>query len=294
MEKLDNCPVCNSSRIAYFLSSQDYFLTQESFSIDKCLDCETKFTNPRPTEINIPQYYESDDYISHSDSPKGLIDKLYYFIRKYSISSKVRLVKKYVKSGKALDVGCGTGQFLNELKNKGFEVTGIEPNNSARKIASDSFGLTVYNEEKINELKKNSFQVISLWHVLEHVKDLNQRIQQLKKLLAPNGVVIVAVPNPDSWDAKHYGKFWAAYDLPRHLYHFNSSSIQNLFKKAGFILIEKRPLYFDSFYISLLSEKYKAGKSNFVKAMFFGLISNFYAMMSEKNYSSVIYILKNE
>lgn len=294
MEKLYKCPVCNNPKIDSFLLSKDYFLTKEEFAIDVCLSCKLKFTNPRPIDAELSKYYESTEYISHSESPKTLIDKLYYIIRGYAISSKVRLVKKYFHTGNILDIGCGTGQFLNELKKNGFEVTGVEPNSVARKIATDTFGLSVYDEDKINELTEGSFQLISLWHVLEHVKGLNERVSQLKKLLAPGGVIIVAVPNPNSWDAKHYKEFWAAYDLPRHLYHFNSSSIQNLFEKVGFTIIGKRPLIFDAFYISMLSEKYKSGNSNLVKSFFNGIRSNFSAIRRDKNYSSVIYILKNK
>lgn len=294
MEKLYTCPVCKSSKIESFLSSKDFFLTQEIFSIAKCQNCELKFTNPRPLEERIPKYYESTDYISHSDMPKSLLDRLYYLIRDYAVSSKVSLVKKYARTGNVLDVGCGTGQFLNELNKKDFQVTGVEPNPSARKIAQDKFGLTVFEEKKINDLPAESFQIISLWHVLEHVSDLHSRLLQLKKLLSQDGAIIVAVPNPDSWDANHYKQYWAAYDLPRHLYHFNSSAIQKLFGEKGFRLVDKKPMYFDSFYISMLSEKYKSGKSNFINAFFDGLKSNISAMTKKMNYSSVIYVFKKE
>ncbi|MEZ5198249.1 MAG: class I SAM-dependent methyltransferase [Bacteroidales bacterium] len=291
MEKLNVCPLCGSSKIDFFLASKDYFLTMEEFSIDNCLSCEAKFTNPRPKGTEILKYYNSKEYISHSEAPKTLIDRIYYIIRKYAIASKVRLVKKYVQSGNVIDIGCGTGQFLNELKIQDFNVTGIEPNETARGIAIKNFGLTVYNEEMIDEMNEGSFQIISLWHALEHVEDLDRRIIQLRKLLSPDGVVIVAVPNPDSWDAKHYNNFWAAFDLPRHLYHFNFAAIQNVFSKFGFKIIERRPLYFDAFYICLLSEKYKNGKLTMIKAFLKGLISNFSALFNKNNYSSVIYVL---
>ncbi len=291
MDVIKNCPVCDSSKFTKFLDSKDFFLTSEEFKIDICTNCGFKFTNPRPDKKALSKYYESIDYISHSNINKGIINKLYRFVRQFTIKNKIRLITKFVNEGNVLDIGCGSGEFLNELKKQNWNVTGIEPNESVRKFAAENYGINALEESDLNNLEKNSFDVITLWHVLEHVFDIEERILQIKKILSKNGILIVALPNPDSLDAKIYGKYWAAYDLPRHLYHFNKATVERLFNKYGFSIIKLKPMFFDSFYVSMLSEKYKTGKVNYPKAFFNGLKSNLFAAFNNKNYSSIIYIL---
>ena len=292
MEILGNCPICNSTQFKSFLEVEDYFLSHEIFTIQKCNSCKFVFTNPRPSEIDIGKYYQSEEYISHSSSSESITDKIYYAVRNYTTKQKFNLINKHYKTGKILDIGCGTGEFLNFFKTHGWETMGIEPNNTARKTAIKKYGLTIHQENKINELVKSSFEIITMWHVLEHVLDLNLRVRQLKHLIKKNGILVIAVPNIESRDANIYGKYWAALDVPRHLYHFNQSAIHNLFSKEGFEIIETHPMKFDAFYISLISEKYKTGKSNYVKAILNGLKSNFYGASHKNNYSSIIYVLK--
>ncbi|MBC8488063.1 MAG: methyltransferase domain-containing protein [Bacteroidetes bacterium] len=291
MDVIKNCPVCDSSKFTKFLDSKDFFLTSEEFKIDICTNCGFKFTNPRPDKKALSKYYESIDYISHSNINKGIINKLYRFVRQFTIKNKIRLITKFVNEGNVLDIGCGSGEFLNELKKQNWNVTGIEPNESARKFAAENYGINALEENDFNNLEKNSFDVITLWHVLEHVFDIEERILQIKKIISKKGILVIALPNPDSLDAKIYGKYWAAYDLPRHLYHFNKATVERLFNKYGFSIIKLKPMFFDSFYVSMLSEKYKTGKVNYPKAFFNGLRSNFFAAFNNKNYSSIIYIL---
>jgi len=291
MNVIKKCPVCGSSMFAKFLDSRDFFLASEEFKIDICTNCGFKFTNPRPDKKALGKYYESIDYISHSNINKGIINKLYRFVRQYTIKNKIRLITKFVNEGNVLDIGCGSGEFLNELKKQNWNVTGIEPNESARKFAAENYGINALEENDLNNLEKNSFDVITLWHVLEHVFDIEERILQIKKVLSKKGILVIALPNPDSLDAKIYGKYWAAYDLPRHLYHFNKATVERLFNKYGFSIIKLKPMFFDSFYVSMLSEKYKTGKVNYPKAFFNGLKSNLFAAFNNKNYSSIIYIL---
>lgn len=292
MNKITQCPICNSSVFSKFLTTQDYFLTEQKFVINQCVGCGFKFTNPRPALDDLPKYYESTEYISHSNADKGLINRIYQIVRTHTLKSKARLINTYVREGQILDIGCGTGEFLNTMKQNNFVATGIEPNQDARKYAKRKYRLVVYDEVDIFGLSKNHFDVITLWHVLEHVYNLNERISQLKELITEDGILVVALPNPSSWDAKHYGKFWAAYDCPRHLYHFDQPAVKNLFNNYGFEIINQKPMYFDSFYVSMLSEKYRQSKFQFIKGLTKGFISNISAIFNHRNYSSIIYVLK--
>jgi len=292
VKTINICPVCGSSGISEFLDLKDYFLSLESFSISKCNSCGFKFTNPVPRETDLPKYYESKEYISHSNTSKGFINGLYQAVRKYSIKKKVSFATAGLSRGEALDIGCGTGDFLNEMSKSGWNVKGIEPNETARNSAIKNFGLDIFEESALFELKENSFDVVTMWHVLEHVYNLDRHLTQIKNILRNEGRLIIAIPNADSYDAKKYGEFWAAYDVPRHLYHFNRVSLARLMEKYGFEIVKVKPMVFDSFYISMLSEKYKKGKINYVSAFFNGLITDLYGLSDKKYYSSLIYVLK--
>ena len=250
-------------------------------------------TIPQPSLDKLPVYYKSDDYISHTDSQRNLFEKAYHVVKKFSLNQKLKLINSCVSKEKILlDIGCGTGDFLQTAKQNDWNVFGIEPNEEARTLANKKTNQAVFNTEKLSEFKSETFNIITLWHVLEHLPDLENQIKLFKKLLKPNGILIIAVPNHNSFDAKHYNQFWAAYDVPRHLWHFNKASISKLFSKVSMDVIKTKPMYFDAFYVSLLSEKYKSGKMNFFKGFYIGLLSNLKAM-STKEASSVIYILKN-
>jgi 2-polyprenyl-3-methyl-5-hydroxy-6-metoxy-1,4-benzoquinol methylase len=191
-----------------------------------------------------------------------------------------------------MDIGCGTGEFLNSCQKNNYQTTGIEPNEKARKFAIEKFGLTVFDESKLNIFSPSTFDVVTMWHVLEHVHKLKERMEQINRLLKPDGTLIIAVPNSDSFDAGKYYDFWAAYDLPRHLYHFTQESIKKLAKRNNFSVKTIIPLKFDAFYISLLSEKYFTGKQNYIRSFINGIRSNNYGRKNEDNYSSLIYICK--
>ncbi len=291
MTKLDHCPVCNNNTSDSFLKCKDYTVSKDIFDIVKCKSCGFAFTNPRPIEEKIGGFYESDEYISHSNTSKGVINSIYQKVRNYTISKKISLLKTLSSEKKLLDIGSGTGEFLNAAKQKGFDVTGAEPSETARSFSNKTYNLNVTNESSLSSYSPDSFDFITMWHVLEHVYHLNDRILEIKRLLSIDGHVIIAVPNLNSYDAKHYEEHWAAYDLPRHLYHFSPETIEMLFEKHGLKLVKKLPMIFDSFYVSMLSEKYKTGKSNLLKALYVGLKSNVKAR-TNKNYSSQIYIFK--
>lgn len=294
MEKINNCPICDNKAFENHLTAKDHFLSQETFTIVRCTECNFLFTNPRPTVDQSGQYYQSTEYISHSNTNKGLINKIYRQVRNISLKQKTKLIQKYFKSGNVLDIGCGTGHFLNALKNTGFDVKGIEPGENARTTAREYFNLDVNSELDDLDSSQNKFQVITMWHVLEHIYPLNNYLEKITNLLMDNGILVIAVPNPESYDAEYYGEFWGAYDLPRHIYHFTGSTISKLLNTHNFKLIKTLPMNFDSYYVSMLSEKYKRGKNNFVSACLTGLRSNLKAKSNNNNFSSRIYIFKSK
>lgn len=272
------------------LSVKDHFLTQEEFVLQYNFKYGYLETSPQPSLDQLSIYYKNEDYISHTDSKRNIIEFLYHLIKRYSLNKKLKLINSISEKGNLLDVGCGTGDFLKTCLNDNWIITGIEPNEQAREIANTKTNNLVYKSEYLHRLEKESFDVITLWHVLEHLPNLEEHIQLFNSLLKPNGKLIIAVPNFNSFDAKYYNSFWAAFDVPRHLWHFSQDSIQTLFSNFNFNLFKTRPMLFDSFYVSLLSEKYKTGKSNFIKAFFIGFKSNLKAYRT-KEHSSIIYFL---
>lgn len=276
------------------LKVKDHSVSGEEFDLVRHTELEMLATSPQPSEDALADYYNSEDYISHTDNKRNLLEWLYHVIRSYTVKRKVRLINSLqVQNKTLLDIGCGTGEFMAFANKKDWKVTGIEPNDRARAIAIEKIGDSVYNAPHLSAIEENTINAVTLWHVLEHLPDLQKQIDNFIKVLAPKGFLIVAVPNYKSYDAKYYGSYWAAYDVPRHLWHFTRSSIKTLFEKNGFSLVEERPMLFDAFYVSLLSEKYKHGKMNLLRAFSVGLISNIKAWSSGE-YSSLIYVFRND
>jgi len=270
------------------LTVKDYLVSNEEFILEFDAEKEMLLTNPQPEASKLSQYYESEQYISHTDNKKGLVPFLYQVVKRRSLKNKLGLIKSLKKDAKSiLDIGAGTGDFLSFIQSESKSVTGIEPNPKARELAKNK---GFFLEEDIKNVKGKLFDVITMWHVLEHIPNLEETIIDLESLLKPNGVLIVAVPNFYSFDAAYYKSLWAAFDVPRHLWHFSKVSMNKLFIDK-FSLLKISPMVFDSFYVSILSEKNKTGKINFLKAFFVGLISNLYAL-STKEYSSLIYCYK--
>lgn len=275
---------------AIFLTVKDYTVSQQTFELHYDEQYDMLATFPKPSAADLPKYYESEDYISHSDKKTGIFSMMYQIVRNTTLKSKVNIIEQYQPSkGSLLDIGAGTGHFGAIALKNNWQVTGIEPNQGARKSATEK-GITFV--EQIQDLESNTFDVITMWHVLEHVPELNEQIAQLKRVLKPNGTLIIAVPNFKSFDAKYYKEFWAAFDVPRHLWHFSKTAISKLFQQQNMKVVEILPMKWDAFYVSLLSEKYKTGKMNFLRAFFIGLQSNFKAKHNFE-YSSHIYVIKN-
>lgn len=291
-----SCPVCGSTDTGVVLEAKDYTVSREIFAIRQCRACTLRFTWPVPDEQHIGRYYHSENYISHSDTTKGLINKLYHTVRKISLKQKKHWIEKSVglTHGNILDIGCGTGAFLHVMQQSGWEVTGLEPDEGARYIAHNKYGLTTLSSGSLYDLPKNKFHAITLWHVMEHIHDLNGYINQIFQLLHDKGHLFIAVPNYTSLDAGIYQQYWAAYDVPRHLYHFSPGAMRTLIGQHGLKLKEMRAMPFDTFYISLLSEKYKTGRDHYLLGFINGLRSWTYANMQVEHSSSLLYILSKQ
>jgi SAM-dependent methyltransferase len=292
--KHSSCPACQSTRIQHKYDIKDHSVSGEVFPVWICLSCRFMFTQQIPDAATIGPYYRSSAYVSHTDTREGLINRLYHLVRNLTLQSKKKLLVRSTRksTGSLLDLGCGTGAFLKVMHDAGWQVQGLEPDDAAAKIARERSGLQVDKPEKIHGLNAETFDAITLWHVLEHVHTLTEYLQTMHRLLKKDGVLFIAVPNHTSLDARHYQEAWAAYDVPRHLYHWSPQSMQSMLEKNGFELVEKRPMWFDAFYVSMLSEPYLTEKKNLLKAIWVGLRSNLVTLMNRDRCSSIIYIIR--
>lgn len=287
--EINKCPLCSSDHISSYLNTKDFFFTQEEFSLTRCENCDFVFTNPIPKDLS--KYYETPDYLSHNTSDSGLLGKLYSTLRNINIKRKYKLVSKYCLQGNFLDIGCGTGELLSFFNKNNWSVTGVEPNKSAREFGRKTYDINIFNENKLDELNPGTFDIISMWHVLEHVPDLHNRLSQMLKLLKKDGTIFIALPNLASPDSKKYKEYWSALDVPRHLYHFTQNTFEQLISSHNMKLVHAEPMKFDSYYVSMLSEKYLKNPLYFPVAVINGFLSNLKAR-KENNYSSMIFVVK--
>jgi len=291
-----SCPVCGSVGISKIGIAKDFTVSNEDFEIFHCANCQLRFTQNVPDENSIGRYYKSENYISHTNTSKGIVNRIYQIVRSGATKQKRKLIKKITgrRNGDILDIGSGTGFFAAEMKKNNWQITGLEPDEDARKVALEVNKIELSSTDVLFQLKAKSFDVITLWHVLEHVHDLKNYVKQFKNLLKKDGKLFVAVPNYTSFDAEVYKEYWAAYDVPRHLYHFSPNSMKILMEEAGLKVDTIKPMWFDSFYVSLLSSKYKNGNTNWIAAFFTGLRSNFKAISNPDRCSSLIYIISHK
>jgi 2-polyprenyl-3-methyl-5-hydroxy-6-metoxy-1,4-benzoquinol methylase len=296
MIKYTSCPICNAGCIREDLVVKDYTVSNKNFDVWTCDNCDLKYTDNVPDQSAIGKFYQSSNYISHSDTKVGFINKMYHKVRNHTLKTKRKLVEKFsnTTNGKILDIGCGTGAFLNNIQQAGWQIIGLEPDANAIKTANSLYKISPKTPEELFSLPANSFDAITMWHVLEHVHQLQEYIEQLKNLIKPQGAIFIAVPNYQSLDAEFYCAHWAAYDVPRHLYHFSPKSMEHLVSLHGLKIKAHKPMWFDSFYVSMLSEKYKSkkNKNNFIRAFIIGLFSNLSALFNTKKCSSIIYIIE--
>jgi 2-polyprenyl-3-methyl-5-hydroxy-6-metoxy-1,4-benzoquinol methylase len=287
------CSICGKINTSVAFPVKDYSISQEGFHLQKCESCNYLYTIPAPDPSAIGKYYASDAYISHTDGKKGLIEQLYQVVRKFTLSGKRNLISSFVQqsSRTLLDYGCGTGAFLMEMKQHHWKVQGIEPDAGAREKAERLVGMSIHLPQAVHSFPSSSFDAITMWHVLEHVHDLNAMMGEVKRLVTPAGKIFIAVPNHTSFDAKHYGSYWAAYDVPRHLHHFSPTAMKKLVEKHGLHLVAIKAMWFDAYYVAMLSEKYRRGNPNYLKAFLIGIASNFQALFKREKCSSLIYII---
>lgn len=288
--RIEVCPICNSNSFHKKLDVKDHSISKENFTLEICSACSFVFTNPRPKNEFLNEYYKSEEYISHSATRKGLINKLYHFVQKSNLKKKYKAVSHIVPRGTWMDYGAGNGAFLNYLKGKKISSLGYEPDEDARKMGMAK-GLTISDSKNYN-VGDTKYAAITMWHVLEHIPELNHIIQTHNSNLIEDGVLVIAVPNHLSYDSCYYKSFWAAYDVPRHLWHFTENDILSLTSKHGFEHVKTKPMVFDSYYVSMLSEKYKNG--NMIRGVLIGALSNLYARVSGYPFSSQIYVFRKK
>ena len=293
-EKMNNkCPWCESEKAQINLWLKDEFLTKEDFHICECLNCGLLYTMPRPDKEKIGAYYKSEAYYSHQENKKGFIPKVYERVKTINLKYKYRLATSGMQPGKLLDIGCGVGDFLHTAEMHGWECIGVEPSEDAKAIAQKRMKGMIITSEELESFSDGAFDVITMWHVLEHVDDLKWQVAQLQRLVKPSGRVVIAVPNYKSYDGQYYEEHWAAYDVPRHLNHFNQITLSKIFKTSGLELFKMDKLKWDAYYISYLSEQYRHHSLPLVRGLYRGFISNCKARRSGE-WSSLVYVFERK
>lgn len=292
----DKCPLCKSKAIKKRFACIDNFATGEQFDIHECENCGFVFTHKFPDEKEIGRYYESPAYISHSNTNKGIINRIYQLVRKIMLKRKARMVERLasLKSGRLLDYGAGTGHFARVMACKGWDVTAIEKSDKARGLALKEFGFKMHSIEQMAQIGDKSMDVVTMWHVMEHIQDLDKMWSELHRILDDNGVAVIAVPNCVSYDAQKYKQHWAAYDVPRHLWHFTPSTIVCWGEKHGFLLNRQYPMPFDGFYISMLSEQNMGARLHTIKGVWNGFKGWIAQCRNRSASSSIIYVFRKK
>ncbi len=294
MVHLDSCPLCSAVNLKEKFICTDHFVSKEKFPVVRCENCGFTFTQNHPDEADAAKYYESQEYISHSDTAQGLTNKLYRLARKFMLWKKARLVKKVtgISSGKILDIGSGTGYFAHTMKDEGWRSEGVEINEKARDYSKSEFGIDVFDPKELKELRPGGYDCITLWHVLEHFHNPDNYMKEIARLLKTGGICVVALPNSNSYDASYYRQFWGAWDVPRHLWHFTPVTFKKYCEMSMFELINIKTLPLDVFYVSILSEKYKGSKFHFISGMIRGLRFFLQSIFNKERSSSLIYVLR--
>ena len=290
MKSENQCPVCGKVQLDKVFDVLDFRGSNERFGLLRCNGCSFVLTSPRPLDNELGKYYPKSTYVSHNEKPKGVFDRIYFQVQKANLRDKLKKILRHSKTGALLDYGCGSGSFLGFMQQNGWKVEGVELSKEAAEIARKRTDSAIWSPDEF-VIQPNKYDVISLWHVLEHLPDFERVVEKLKASLKPGGVLLIAVPNHKSYDANYFGKNWAAWDVPIHLWHFNREVMTQLAKNWNMNFEETLPMPFDAFYVSMLSAQNKKKKLWFLEGALRGLISNVKAK-SNKEASSLIYILK--
>jgi len=290
----DTCPICNQANWQPVFAVIDQLISKKSFTLIECKQCRVRLTQDAPGPNEAGAYYQSEDYISHTNTSQGLINRIYQLVRRRTLHQKIKWVEQATRltGGRILDVGSGTGAFVSALRQAGWRADGLEPDSVARQVGLRDFGISLLESEQLYKLPSGEFDAITLWHVLEHVHDLKGYMREFHRLLKPGGRLLLALPNHTSRDAHYFQQWWAAYDVPRHLYHFAPESIRALSEQTGFQCASLRPMWYDAFYIALLSHQHKSGNSRWLWSVGVGLRSNLSALLDRNRTSSLVYELK--
>ena len=292
----DKCPLCKSNAIKKRFTCIDKFATGEEFDIYECDNCGLAFTQNIPDEKEIGRYYESPSYISHSNTNKGFVNTVYHLVRMIMLRNKARLVERLtiLKNGNILDYGAGTGYFARTMANRGWNVIAIEKSEKARELALKEFGFKMQDTDALADIKDKELDVVTMWHVMEHIQDPDKMWNELHRILDDTGIAIVAVPNSISYDAQRYKEHWAAYDVPRHLWHFTPSSIMHWGEKHGFLPEKQLTMPFDGFYISMLSEQNRGSRLHTIRGFWNGFKGWIAQSKRRSASSSIIYVFRKK
>lgn len=288
---IEKCPWCGSKNAQEHLKVKDLFLTQEEFRILKCKECGLLYTTPRPDKDKIGDYYKSEEYYSHKENNSGFIPKMYEKVKAINLKNKYKIASEGIRTGAALDIGCGVGDFIHTMEQNGWTCMGVEPSEEAKSIAKNRIKANILSGQDLEQIQNESFDIITMWHVLEHVEDIRWQIDQLQRLTKKGGRIVIALPNYKSYDGQHYKEMWAAYDVPRHLNHFDNKTIIKILTSKGLKYIKTEKLIWDAYYISYMSEKYEHHSLPLIRGAFQGAISNFKARRSGE-WSSLVYVFE--
>ena len=294
---MEKCPICGHNEFEKVYDLDDYKITQETFSLQKCTHCTLIYTVDPPLGDNIGRYYESDDYLEHSNRKNDLFSRMYGWGRDLMFGYKYGILKKLGSEKKILDIGAGSGYFLNFMRGKGYSVTGIEMSERARNHAKEVHNLDIHPDEMFhNKAFKEKFDIISLWHVMEHLYDLNQVVKRFDELLNPNGHLVIALPNYNALEVEIYKKYWNGWDVPRHLWHFSPQSLKHLMNNHGFEIERMKMMPLDPLFNTLLTNKYRQGNAvmNVLRMCTVGVMSLISGLFNVEKASSIIYVIKRK
>ncbi len=288
------CPLCGASGQIPYAGCTDYTVSKEHYTLMRCPSCGMVYTLDPPSQDKMAQYDKLGLKLKLGDSPSGLIGKLYYRVRSYMLGRKAHIVESqsYRTAGTLLNYGAKTGFFSHRMERRGWKVISVEKYHEERQFSLEMFHHRMIDLNEMDKLRPGTFDVITLWHVFEHNPHPDKLLDRFYDLLRPGGILVMACPNICSTDAMHYGPYWAAYDVPRHLWHFSPTSLCNLVHKHGFTLMHHESMPFDSFYISILSEKQMRHKLAFIRGFLYGLHSWLVSLSKRGKSSSLVYVFR--